>query len=122
MSVSPGEIRRYASQVHGLGQEVARVSIQLNAEYNQSSQYWTGTAAKSFQSAYPPLNNDIRTLQNKIAQLQTGIERVATDVQRAEQERAEKKRLAEEKARREREQEQREREREREQQRQNSRR
>ncbi|BCG58134.1 WXG100 family type VII secretion target [Paenibacillus sp. URB8-2] len=105
MSISPSEIRRHAARINGLTGDVRRISIELQDQYRQVGQYWTGTASKSLISDYQSLDSEMRALLRSLDQLESGVERIASQVQRAEQERAEKKRLAEKKERERRERE-----------------
>lgn len=95
MSVSPSEIRGNASQIHRLTNEVNSTSKKLQSDYTQSSSYWTGTASKAFQSEYNALDSEMKNLLRMLDRLEGGVQRVASEVNRAEQEREEKRRLAE---------------------------
>lgn len=54
-----------------------------------------GTASKAFQSEYNELDSEMKTLLTMLDRLESGVQRVASEVIRAEQEREEKRRLAE---------------------------
>ncbi|NGM82827.1 WXG100 family type VII secretion target [Paenibacillus sp. 7124] len=110
MSISPSEIRRNAARINGMTGDIRQISRELQAQYRQAGEYWSGTASKSLQSEYQTLDGVMRALLRSLEQLESGVERVASQVQRAEQERAEKKRLEEKLAAEKREREQKERE------------
>lgn len=95
MSVSPAGIKGSASQMNTLTAELRKVSQELRATYNESASYWTGAASNSFRGGYDLLDSELKAVLRSLERLEGIVVRVSTEVRRADEERAEKRRMAE---------------------------
>lgn len=95
MGSSPSEIRSNARRVYQLAEDVRREMQSLKRDMNQSSSYWAGQSQSAFLSQQGSITRELTSLVRDLEQCEGGLSRLASEVVRAEEERAEKKRLAE---------------------------